>query len=300
MQTTHSSLASDMEDELDNLQCAICLELLCQPLRLPCCHSFCRACLSAAFHSEKRCPLCRTAAPIDFNPDEEVVDQPLEYVLKRKCTVEYNQRLQETAASAARRIQLRIGNRYEITGNWKIPHKWTIFVEMGEACSGLDTHFRLADLVEKVRFTLVPACNLVSVVSGTRREPEVHNAPFEVTGTSWGLFTVHLEIVWKSWLALPCLSLSHELAAAGDNIGWNHGVDLGPVAELVAKGLPMDSSQISADDLEHGTAETENDLPSARATRLPKAKSACKYFSSCFFHRRTSVSPLCTIHPTLR
>jgi len=267
---------------------------LCQPLRLPCQHSFCRACISSAFQSEKRCPLCRAAAPPDFNPDAVVVDRALENVLRRKCTVEYHQRLRETAAITARTIQLRIGNRHEITGNWKVPHKWTAFVEMEENYNGQGVQFDFADLIEKVRFTLVPACNVLwsadfGDASANKKEPEVHQPPFEVTGTSWGLFTVHIQVFWKSWLSLPVLYLSHELAA-GECTHWNYGVDLGAAAQLVAEGLPSDSLDELMEDMTNRTAEIEDDQPVARIAHEAKPISASRYFSDITISDRDQLS----------
>jgi len=48
---------SDIEHIQDTLQCAVCRDLLIEPITLSCQHTFCRACLIADFKN-KKCPLC--------------------------------------------------------------------------------------------------------------------------------------------------------------------------------------------------------------------------------------------------
>ena len=61
--------AADIEDPefiaaLEAVSCPVCLESLCDPLKLPCNHAFCRICLHFVLRTaaEMKCPLCR--API--------------------------------------------------------------------------------------------------------------------------------------------------------------------------------------------------------------------------------------------
>ena len=62
-------MSGDM-DEYDELSCAICLNLLCEPVRWPsdaadpCPHSFCRACIFRCINSHcgRACPVCRAPA----------------------------------------------------------------------------------------------------------------------------------------------------------------------------------------------------------------------------------------------
>ena len=47
---------------LEDVSCPMCKEILCEPISLPCGHTFCRVCLYRCFHArtyEKVCPLCR-------------------------------------------------------------------------------------------------------------------------------------------------------------------------------------------------------------------------------------------------
>merc|ERR1719238_1631531 len=59
--------------EVDELTCPVCLQLLCEPVRTPCDHAFCRVCLLRTLTSGIdgcKCPVCRRAVP--FSLSEEV------------------------------------------------------------------------------------------------------------------------------------------------------------------------------------------------------------------------------------
>jgi len=77
-------------------ECAVCLEIFCQPLRLPCEHAFCRSCLMRTKH--RRCPLCRAEHPASFDPFSAAVDTAIQQQLERQRPQElYDERLQEAA-----------------------------------------------------------------------------------------------------------------------------------------------------------------------------------------------------------
>lgn len=245
------------------LECAVCFELLCQPVTLTCEHAFCRVCIAAALRAQRRCPLCRTDIPEGFDAEFAPINKPLEQLLIRRCTVEYAQRLEDVAAAAARLVRLRIGNVSEISSFVpKVVFRWTVSVELesSEEAGVTLASAQLPDLVDKVRFGLLPACRLLSygslpVDEETRQKPathvEVQCAPFEVTATSWTAFTVPIVIIWKDWLALPPLRLEHSLDFQRGGGNWSHGVDLGSAlaapnldpAPLMLQGRPVSSEQ---------------------------------------------------------
>lgn len=44
----------------NSLECCVCINLICEPITLPCGHSFCRTCLVRSLsRSKKKCPTCR-------------------------------------------------------------------------------------------------------------------------------------------------------------------------------------------------------------------------------------------------
>ncbi|XP_042347539.1 nuclear factor 7, brain-like isoform X2 [Plectropomus leopardus] len=49
----------------EDLTCSICLTLFTDPVTLPCGHSFCRGCVTAALSAQELCPQCRTAVPTE-------------------------------------------------------------------------------------------------------------------------------------------------------------------------------------------------------------------------------------------
>lgn len=221
----------------DDLECAICLELLCDPLLLPCRHAFCRRCLGLAFSGARRCPLCRTPAP-EFDPALQPVDTPLREVLVRTCTVEYEQRLEDLAFEAARLIRLRISNDCDLLSIVPRPSfQWTLKVELEpEEDTALPEGAALPDIIERIRFGLVPACKLKSY-GDTLCEPVAGAAPsfvevtsggsFQVTACNSLPFTVPIVIMWKEWLGQLPLRLEHELSFQREGGSWSYGVDLG-------------------------------------------------------------------------
>lgn len=228
-------------DSHEDLECTICMELLCEPLVLPCTHVFCRGCLVAAVQAGRNCPLCRAAIPGHFNPAVAPVDKLVENVLVRCCTVEYEQRLEDVALAAAKLIRLRIGNSCELVGmkGGRIIHKWTLYVDLEhqpEEASALPSDAELPHIVEKVRFGLWPACRVLSYGSKPCSESiqmrpappyvEVTEGPFEVTATSWCSFTVPVVIIFKEWLGRPPLRLEHALNFRREGGSWSYGVDL--------------------------------------------------------------------------
>jgi hypothetical protein len=45
------------------LICAVCKELLCLPISLPCGHNFCKSCAEKSLATKRECPSCRAAVP---------------------------------------------------------------------------------------------------------------------------------------------------------------------------------------------------------------------------------------------
>lgn len=217
-------------------ECAICLELLCEPLQLPCTHCFCRRCLEAACHHTNSCPLCRTDFPDAFNASTASVHKPLEMILIRAATVEYHARLDEVTRAAAGLVQLRVSNTLEAICCY--PHfsvRWTVHVDLERDQQAVDlASARLPDLISAVRFGLKPAWTLVSC--GVRHAcegeqtpayAEASAAPYQLTAVSVAAFKVPIVIIWKDWLGQPPLRLEHQLDFSCDGAPWSYGVELG-------------------------------------------------------------------------
>lgn len=222
------------------LECSICLELLCQPLALPCGHAYCRRCLAAAFRTERRCPLCRREAPDYLDPAAMAVDATLERVLRRTCTVEYAERLEEVMSAAARLVRLRLSNDMELISIIPRPtFRWTLCVSLErdpEGAAALPPDALLPNVVKTVRFGLPKSCKLLKsgdvdyggVVPATQYF-YVSEAPFEVTATSWMSFSVPIVVIWQDYLGQPPLRLDHELDFHAEGGCWSYAVDLGQV-----------------------------------------------------------------------
>ncbi len=51
----------------DDVECALCMKLLFEPVTTPCGHTFCRACFARTTDHSNKCPCCRTVR-LHFGP----------------------------------------------------------------------------------------------------------------------------------------------------------------------------------------------------------------------------------------
>lgn len=230
--------ATQSESTLQELECSVCLELLCEPMQLPCSHIFCRKCLAGIVRQSRHCALCRASIPETFDPIHEPLHKPAEQFLMRQCTMEYMQRMEDVALESARLVRLRIGNKYECLGFVPRPkHQWTVEVELEaqpEACLPRDAE--LPDIIKHVRFALPPSARIFSRGSHTSsdaeraeqpsRYVEVIEGPFQITATSPMSCTIPIVITWQDWIGQPPLRLEHALDFGRDGGCWDYGVDL--------------------------------------------------------------------------
>lgn len=95
-----------MEDALDTspmaaletqLECQICLSLICEPITIPCGHSFCRTCLVQSLRkSKKQCVTCRSICNIDpVQASENIMLKNIALSINPHL---YHNRMQEIAA----------------------------------------------------------------------------------------------------------------------------------------------------------------------------------------------------------
>lgn len=209
---------------LQHTECPICIELLCDPIQLPCKHVFCRSCVVRAFKVRSQlCPVCRACAS-DFNPALEPTVAEVEQQLSLFYREELEQRRRETAARREHSLRLRICNRTDFKPgkSWENPCKWTVVVNVDDPSVNTQQHSPSStsnDTIESVRFIVQPCCQLVDKTSGELvsgpalcRGVDVAEEPFEVTGISWGLFTVRMRVFFKESLQLPPVDVQHRLS----------------------------------------------------------------------------------------
>jgi hypothetical protein len=80
--------------QLQDLECAVCLGLLCEAVTTPCGHTMCRLCLVRALQRQTKCPSCRAVCVISAEDHPETLALSR---LARKCFPQlYEQRLEET------------------------------------------------------------------------------------------------------------------------------------------------------------------------------------------------------------
>lgn len=89
--------ANTTVDLLSLLECPICISLICEPITLPCGHSFCRVCVVDALRkSNKKCATCRAVCHISPEiANENVMLRDLAMALD---STQYLARVQETSA----------------------------------------------------------------------------------------------------------------------------------------------------------------------------------------------------------
>eukprot|EP00929_Paragymnodinium_shiwhaense_P057822 TRINITY_DN28963_c0_g1_i2.p1 TRINITY_DN28963_c0_g1~~TRINITY_DN28963_c0_g1_i2.p1 ORF type:complete len:444 (+),score=66.40 TRINITY_DN28963_c0_g1_i2:71-1402(+) len=193
------------------LECAVCLDMLCEPIRLPCGHAFCRSCIASALMRARRaCPLCRAQLPSQFAARSAALDRSLEKQLKYMFPDSYRAKLEQTRELQMQQAlkrpnpaksRVRFGNRHELdvmprsaTQLKQRLHRWTLFVELE----------KIPDfLVASAHFKLRPHL---------KEDSEKRILPFELTRVSSRPFAVEITLTWKAELRRPPLVVVHMLS----------------------------------------------------------------------------------------
>lgn len=98
-QTAGNAAAADgVVDALKSiLECSLCMGLICEPVSLPCGHSFCRLCLAKCLRRAKKlCPYCRAVCHIEAETCDE--NMMLKNAAMEVYKDEYLTKLAESAA----------------------------------------------------------------------------------------------------------------------------------------------------------------------------------------------------------
>lgn len=90
----------DIDDEVfayipqKMFECSVCLSLLCEPVTLPCGHTFCQLCVLRCFErTNRRCPSCRS--PCHISAKGRIVNILISEILKTSWPELYSHRLAE-------------------------------------------------------------------------------------------------------------------------------------------------------------------------------------------------------------
>lgn len=96
---SHTSL-TDPQALVSCLQCSLCLSMICEPISIPCGHSFCRTCLVESLRRHKKqCPSCRAICHVSAETaSENVMIKSLAMMLDSDG---YQARLEEAAGYRA-------------------------------------------------------------------------------------------------------------------------------------------------------------------------------------------------------
>ena len=152
----------DLHDSFipDNLICAVCLQLMCEPVMWPtealpgtgsCGHLLCKRCTKqCAARPSPTCPLCRTPAAGDLGVRELFVDQPTVELMKQEVPVMHAERMdalqreEKLKASLSelllfpfgRRCDYKTGKLFSVT--LRTPAQLWLVVQVSLACCAND------------------------------------------------------------------------------------------------------------------------------------------------------------------
>lgn len=189
----------------EDFSCAICLLLLCQPVKLQCSHLYCKYCIEKLKENDPNdfiCPLCR--APVQSKLS---IDKNLESEFLSKYKDLYQNRMKEIETlqledNFFERIKIFYGNSYEKIENGSNKnncHQWTFFIK-GEPKYKL----KLKDIIKKVEVELDPSFGGVSLI--------LRGDPLELSRKGYAEFTLVFKVFWQKWLKYEPTTLEHHLS----------------------------------------------------------------------------------------
>jgi len=209
-----------IQPDTSDFECAICLDVFNQPLRLTCSHVFCRECTVNSAAERRTCPMCRAEMPDYFDPRSALVDIEIQEKLIRSV----GGVLQSTDRGTPCQQNLHYGNRLELIpalkGNFDKQgrrvkqRKWTLFVELEGAAE---------TLIQSVCFQFPPHMgNAVWVLMPPFRVSRLDQGQGEVP--------VQMIIIWQPWVKQPSLILEH-------NVSFGEGVSSKSVSVDLPRGV---------------------------------------------------------------
>lgn len=189
----------------EEISCAICLLMVCEPVQLKCSHFFCKYCLEKLKENDPNdfvCPLCRNPIATDF---KILTNKVLENELLGKYKEEYTKRIQETEQlrkedNFFEKIKIIYGNSHQNLQifNKNNSHEWTFFVKLDGK-----SKYKIKDFIKKIDVELDPSFGGVAIT--------LRADPFELTRKGFGEFTLVFKIFWQKWLKMEPLTLEHHL-----------------------------------------------------------------------------------------
>ena len=185
--------------------CAICLLFICEPIQLPCAHTFCKYCLEKLKDNDPNeliCPLCRNSIPVQFKLSiNKTIEN--EFLLKNKEI--YQKRIKEVEKLRLEdgffeKIKLFYGNNHEIVENKGSNniHQWTFFIK-GE----IKSKWQIKEIIKKVEVELDPTFGGVPLL--------LRGDNMEIKRRGFGEFTIVFKIFWQKWLKMEPVTLEHHL-----------------------------------------------------------------------------------------
>lgn len=193
---------------LEDHTCPICFRFFWDPQTTPCRHKFCRRCAVKSLERNRAiCPLCRGSLegwiPELLPPDENYV-----LFLQLNFPAQYLEREREELEEALeeqhkRRLRILIGNLHEYVPNapGSNKHRWTFFVRAE------DESVNLAHLIDHVVVFLHPTFHPSRI--------ELTTPPYSFTRIGWGVFELHVRLVFRPSLQKDPAEVVHMLSFTG-------------------------------------------------------------------------------------
>eukprot|EP00943_MAST-04B_sp_MAST-4B-sp1_P004438 g4438.t1 len=225
------------EATIEDYICPIDLDLMLEPVKLPCFHFICQTCCNRLLRMKqehRKCPLCRAKIPLHF--DAATVDADMCKAVTKLFPNEVkelrNIRRGKLKEFSLPKLRLKYGNRYmkvqkpkkSRNGKHVNRHSWDAFVvfcdEKGKRI--VETNF--------VKDVVMDFSAYVKTVWGKRYfNGKRCKGFFRTGGTGWGYFDFDIKIRFQDELNLPHLNFTHELCF--ERGGEEHEVDV----ELTAR-----------------------------------------------------------------
>ena len=223
----------DIDEDIHDYICPINLELMLEPVKLPCSHYLCKTSCDRLLRMKKehrKCPLCRANIPKTFNAEN--IDIKMCKKIKKffpNEVKELQQIQKELKEFALPKLRIKYGNHYSKVRNAKKTknkkhineHRWDAYVLF---CDPTNKDSRITD-TSFIKDVTMNFSAYVKTKWGKRYfNGKRSKGIFSTVGIGWGYFDFDIKIRFTDRMKLPDLDFTHELCF--ERGGDEHEIDL--------------------------------------------------------------------------
>ena len=189
-----------MDIQETQFDCTVCMEMMVEPVVLPCGHTFCFQCIKQSFMTlAETCPLDRKVfkdykLKVDTKLQQKIKEAEPELFKKQFDMLNKLGRLSHQYFD----VTMTYGNKHELVegvtskGGKVNRHKWTAFFRFEDPQLEKMKHH----LIDKVRF------GLHETFAVPHKDVKGDKGPYELSMFGWGTFEVPITVFWKKELGL--------------------------------------------------------------------------------------------------